>query len=468
MNLEELRERAVRLNSDAHDIRARSEAEKRDLTTEEAVQLDQLLDAADRCAEDIKRLERLGGQTARLSTGQGRKTEPDPPARMDGDGTGNVQLNRPQGRQKPDDNPRLPAEYIGPKNGGFRSLGDMAYHVRRACVEGGFTDPRLERLASATTYAQEGVGADGGFAVPIDFRTEIMTTIMAEDSLLSRCDQVTCSGNTFTCPADETTPWQSTGGIQATWDGEAAAATQSKPALQDRTIKLNKLRALVPVTEEMLEDAASLDSYLRRKAPQKIAFKINLALISGTGAGMPLGILNSPGLVTVAKETSQTAATLIAANVFKMYNRMYGPSRQNAIWLYNQEIEPQLFKLAMPGTDNVGNAVTTWGSFVWLPANGVSGSPYSTLFGRPCIPTQACAALGTVGDILFVDWSQYLALLKSGPNPRVDVSMHLWFDQDLTAYKFSLRMGGMPWWSTTAAPLSGSNTYSPYVALATR
>ena len=44
----------------------------------------------------------------------------------------------------------------------------------------------------------------------------------------------------------------------------------------------------------------------------------------------------------------------------KMYSRMYGPSRSKGIWIYNQEVEPELFKLSIAGTDNVGNAVTGW------------------------------------------------------------------------------------------------------------
>jgi HK97 family phage major capsid protein len=41
----------------------------------------------------------------------------------------------------------------------------------------------------------------------------------------------------MTMPTDMTTPWDSTGGIQAYWDGEAAAMTQSKPKLEEVTFK---------------------------------------------------------------------------------------------------------------------------------------------------------------------------------------------------------------------------------------
>ncbi len=470
MTINELQERLGSLNGGAHDIRAKSEAEKRDLTTEESVELDHILDAFDRTKADIDRLSKLEGQTALLNQPQGRRTQAEPPVQLAQQPAGvppepDVQ---PTGRRRLADT--IPAQYrTGPQNGGFRSMGHFALSVHRASVEGGTTDPRLERLASASTYGSEiGGGADGGFAVPPDFRTEIMKVVMAEDSLLSRCDQITCEGNTFTCPVDETTPWQTSGGILANWDGEAAAATQTKPQLQERTVKLNKLRVLVPMTEELLEDAAAMDSYLRRKAPEKIAFKINQALIAGTGVGMPLGILTSTALVSVAEESGQQSGSIVAKNILNMYNRLYGPSRGNAVWLYNQEIEPQILKLSIPGTDNTGNFVTTWGVGLYLPPGGLSSTPYGTLMGRPMVPTQACSALSTKGDIIFADLSQYMALLKSGPNPRLDISIHLWFDQDLTAFKFVLRMGGMPWLSTPITALNGNNTYSHFVSLDSR
>ncbi|TKS58783.1 MAG: major capsid protein [Nitrospira sp.] len=217
------------------------------------------------------------------------------------------------------------------------------------------------------------------------------------------------------------------------------------------------------MTDELLEDVAALATYINRKAPRKIDFKVNLAIIQGNGAGQPLGILSSPALVSVAKETSQAADTIVAANIMKMYSRMYAPSRQNAVWLINQDIEPQLFSMQfavknVAGTENVG------GVPVYLPANGLSMSPYATLFGRPVIPTQAMETLGDKGDILFADLSQYMSATKAG-GIRQDVSIHLWFDYDVTAFRFVMRIAGQPWWATTVAARDGSTTYSPFVTL---
>lgn len=462
MKIEELKERLVDLNNQAHDIKQTAEADKRDLSVEETEQLDGILAAFDRTQADLERLEKLSKQTETLNVSS-RKTSPSQPTELEDDGQGNVQIKRPENRQLN----ITPIDKYGPKNFGFRSLGEMAHAVVRDTVAGD-RDPRLQRLA-ASTYSNEGSGSDGGFAVPPDFRAQIMKKVMGEDSLVGRCMQVATNSKSVTLPKDETTPWQTTGGIQAYWQGEGVSTTESKVSLEQSTCSVNKVTALVKATDELLEDAPLMDSYLRMKVPEKLGFKVNLAIVQGTGVGQPLGILASPGLVSVAKETSQVADTLVGNNVIKMYSRMWAPHRANAVWLINQDIEPQLLKLSLPGTDNVGNAVTGWGGLVYMPPGGLSGAPYGTLFGRPVIPTQACETLGDQGDIIFADLSQYLVALRSGENPMTDVSIHFHFDQHITSFRFTLRIGGMPLWSSTISGRDGTpTTYSPFVTLDAR
>ena len=466
--IEELKERLALLLTENETLQAKADAEKRDFTVEETEKFDANQAAFKSAKSHIDRLQDHEDQQQILLQPLGRVTKPADPAKPEDEESLSPNGNQ---RRKPTTSIRPVEDFSLSKNGGFRSLGDMAWAVAKACSRGGSIDPRLERserLAAATTYGNEGTGADGGFAVPPDFRNAIMQTVLAEETLLSKCDQVTVDGNQFVCPMDETSPWQTTGGIQATWDGEAVAATQSKPSLGERTVKANKIRCLVPMTEESMADASALDSWLRKKAPEKIAHKVDLAIYQGTGVGQPLGILNSPALVTVSKESSQTADTLIGLNVIKMHMRMYAPCRRNAVWVINQDIEAELTNLSLPGRDAVGNAVTGWGGLLYIPPGGLSASPFGTLLGRPVIPHQVAETLGDKGDIAFVDFTKYLTVLKSGPNPRVETSMHLWFDQDLLAFKFVLRIGGIPWWSTTLSARDGSTTYSPYVMLEAR
>jgi HK97 family phage major capsid protein len=94
----------------------------------------------------------------------------------------------------------------------------------------------------------------------------------------------------------------------------------------------------------------------------------------------------------------------------------------------------------------------------------MSATPYSTLKGRPIIPTEACNTLGDKGDIILGDLSKYMTALKGG-GIRTDVSMHLWFDQDILAYRFVLRIGGQPWWAAPITPRTGTNSRSCFVTL---
>jgi HK97 family phage major capsid protein len=101
-------------------------------------------------------------------------------------------------------------------------MGDFSIAVRNAVLNPAEMDQRLVRNAAASTYGAEGTGADGGFAVPPEWRAEIMANVDAEDGLLSRTDVQSISSNSITYPVDESPAWASSGGIRAYWDGEAA------------------------------------------------------------------------------------------------------------------------------------------------------------------------------------------------------------------------------------------------------
>ena len=442
--LDLLRERLVELNEQSSAIFAAADAENRDTTAEEADQLDSIFASVAQTEAEIERRQKQLEQQQKLAKPQGRKVDPDTAPRRANitPVTTSIQKNR----------------------WGFDNFGDYLKAVRSSSAKGAQLDSRF--VNAPTTVATEGVGPDGGFAVPPDFRATINQLIDGEDSLFARTDRITTSSNTFTVPVDIDTPWSGSG-ITAYWTAENAQQTQSKPVLREETLKLHKLVVLVPVTEELLEDSMGMESYVAGKAAQKINFELNRVIVIGTGAGQPLGLLNSGCKVSVAKQGSQVADTLVSYNVIDMWSRMYAPSRRNAIWLINQDIEPMLLTMSVAGKDATGAAATGYGALVYVPPGGLSDTPYGTLLGRPVVPTQACETLGDEGDIIFWDPSQYLTVTKSG-GIRQAMSMHVWFDYDTTAFKFVIRVAGQPWWPTTISARDGSATYSPVVTLAAR
>jgi hypothetical protein len=48
---------------------------------------------------------------------------------------------------------------------------------------------------------------------------------------------------------------------------------------------------------------------------------------------------------------------------------------------------------------------------------------------------------------------------------RVDVSMHLYFDYDMLAYRFVMRLTGQPWMRGPITAPDNSTTYGSFVAL---
>jgi len=335
---------------------------------------------------------------------------------------------------------------------GFVNYGEFCADVVRAST-GKKVSEKFAR--AATIFANEGSGPDGGFAVPPEFAREIASYTETEESLLAACDNTPISGNSMSFPKDETQPWGSTG-ITAAWEGEGNQSTPKKPALLESQLKLRKLKVLVSASEELLADAPAMSSYLTRKSGEAVDWKTQDAIINGTGAGMPLGILKAASLVVQAKETSQTADTIVAANIAKMYGRVMKGAGANLKWLINPDAFQQIVTLQLNNNP------------IWVPANeGFKGAPDGLLLGRPIVMTDACDTVGDQGDIILANMNGYRAITKAG-GIELATSMHLWFDQDLMAFRVIFRMDGQPALGKAITPPNSTVTRSHFVALAAR
>ena len=448
-----LKEELLATHEAALELQAVADHENRELTPDESQRVEQLFADYDKLTANIERREVMLAHAKRLSD-SARKSPPDSSEPHSGLVAG-VAASDTDIRKA-----HIEVQSHGferdPKRG-FKNFGDFAARVMVAGINGGQIDPRLIS-AAPSTYGSEGVGADGGYAVPPDFRQTIEKLVMGEDSLLARTRQIQTNSNNLSLPTIEDTPW-SASGVQAYWEAEAAQMSQSKPALKKINLELNKLTALVGVTDELREDAAALNSLLPTLAGEAITNAVNNSIVSGTGAGTPLGILNAASTVSVAKESGQAADTVVYGNIILMWSRLYAPYRQNAVWLIHQDVEPQLQQMYLP-TGSTGVAA-------YMPPGGLSTGPYATIMGRPVIPIQACETVGDQGDIILWAPDRYLTAVKSG-GVSSEMSIHLWFDYNVTAFRFILRVAGQPLLSAAISPRDGTNTLSSQVVLDAR
>jgi len=433
--ISQYREDIAALMKKSADIDAKAVLENRDLNEAEIALKNEILDAVEERQKTVATLERQERMKNLLEKPEPVASLPKNPMKADG---------------------RAPI--TGGDKQKFKSLGEQMAAVMVAGMPGGHADPRLFNA----TGLNETVPSDGGFLVQTDFSSTLLQDVFETGILAAKCRRYEISGNANSIKingVDETSRASSRfGGVLGYWKSEASQKTASDPKFRSIELNLKKLVGLCYATDELLADAPALESFIRQAFVSEFGFLLDDAIVNGSGAGQPLGILNSGCLVSVPKKTGQGAKTVVAENVIDMYARMFPGSMSKAIWLVNQDILPQLYTMSL--------AVGTGGAPVFMPAGGLSQSPYNTLLGRPVIPIEQCATLGTVGDIIFADMSGYLLAVKGGIESAM--SIHVKFDYDESVFRFVMRVDGQPERASALTPYKGSNSLSHFVALATR
>lgn len=458
----------------------KAETEKRPLTKDEQASYDAFFATANDIAATIKRqedMDRLAGNAYTDKPGAGT------PAEVRDNLLAKPWGPEPQANESKQQ--RMKRLSIG--------FGEYLTAVRKGTlsrITNDPVDPRLlalnegfEKRASAAG-ASEMVPADGGFLIAPDFSDQLLE--LAHDTgviyPMARDLPISEFTNAIKIPAvDEQSRKDGFrfGGIQAFWENEAQQLVGSKPTTALLELVLKKLTGLFYATNEVLADARLLGDLAMRGFGQEIGFKLDDGLIRGTGAGQLSGILNANCLVTVAIESGQATKTVIVQNIQKMWGRMWTPSRNNAVWLINQDVEQQLSQLNQQAFSASGTG--TGGIPVFIPSGaGVFGAladpplvsskalagMAGLLLGRPVYVVEQACTLGTVGDIILADWQQYVMIKKDGL--QAASSMHVRFLTDEMTYRWIYRTDGMPWFKTSITPFQGTNTLSPFVVLASR
>lgn len=344
----------------------------------------------------------------------------------------------------------------------FKSLGEQLDAIRRASTPGYHTDRRLTDI-KAISGMSETVPEDGAYLVQTDFATELLKITHDTGLLTSRVRHIPVGANanglTINAVAETSRATGSRwGGVQVYWREEAGTVTAKAPTFRRMKLQLNSLMGLCYATDEVLADATALGAVIQQAFAEEFAFVLDDAVIRGSGNGQPLGILNSGAFISVAKESGQVADTVVYENVLKMWSRLWSRSRNTSAWFIHQDVLPQLAQMAM--------SVGVGGVPVYMPATGVAGSMYSTLFGRPVIEIEHADTVGDQGDIMLLDLSQYLMIDKGGMDAAQ--SIHVRFIYGENTFRFMLRTDGQPIWNSPLTLFNSSTTVSPFVLLDAR
>ena len=337
------------------------------------------------------------------------------------------------------------------------AAGELAFMLPEA-----FTPSSLKAAAGSD---EQGVYDDryGGFTVTPTFLPGMLKLGFEGDPTTGRTQPVPMTTPTveMTARTDKNHQTSVSGGFTVSRRPETAAQTATRMEMEKVTLKATSLFGFAYATLELLSDSPiSFAAIIQSGFDDQFAHHMLDEKIRGLGGSEYQGVLNAldsnsngPTL-SVAKKIGQAAATVVAENAINMRSQCWGYGK--AIWIANHDTYPQLAVMSI--------AVGTGGALVYQQSL-VEDKP-DMLLGRPIFYSEYPATLGTVGDLILGNWSEYLDALYQ-PLQSAE-SVHVRFDAHEKAFKFWLRNAGAPWWRSALTPNQSSTKLSPFIVLATR
>lgn len=304
--------------------------------------------------------------------------------------------------------------------------------------------------------------SDGGFLIPEILRAELLRIALERAIVRSRARVIPMDSLTVPIPAVDSTSNVSSvhGGVVGFWTEEGATLTESKPKFGRVELRAQKLTLYTELPNELIRDSIlSLEAFIGEIFPEALAWFEDVAFFIGGGVGEPLGFLNAPAAVSVDRAGS-SSGTVTWADVVGVYCRMLPQSLDRAVWVISPDTMQAL--LTMPFTAGGTQPILLGGGGF---ATGSDG-PNMTILGRPVVVSEKARALGTSGDLNFVDFGYYLIGDRQAMSARQSEDFR--FNQDVTAFRVIERVDGRPWVLSPITPQNGStNTLSPFVKLTT-
>jgi len=350
---------------------------------------------------------------------------------------------------------------MNPHNKPERLMKQMkrSQHMHEKAIRAGYVQKASGDIQQVT------IDSDGGYLVPTEINNMLLQRQTDLATIRPLATVVQTGSDRIEFPSATDYDHSSNliyDGLLAYWREEASTLTESKIQYEDIGINLNALTVLVKATHKLKTfSSLALGSLLIPKMSDAVVWKEEDGFINGTGVGMPMGVLGANSKVEISIESGQTlsATALVTENILKMYQRLRVERPSSVCWLYNKA--DAFYWLATLKLE-----VGTAGAPAGLVQNMVNG-PQMTLLGLPMKDNEHCQALGTVGDIILCDWSQYI-IADHNAGPEIAQSMHLGFATADENYRIIKYVGGAPRYSQAFTPQNGTNSKASVVTLGTR
>jgi len=282
----------------------------------------------------------------------------------------------------------------------------------------------------------ENSDVDGGFLVPEELKAEILSYAIEDSVIRPRATVVPMSRDKVAWPVADQSASQFAG-VSISWGDESTSASSTSPTFKKIMLNANKMIGYSQIPNEILEDSiVNLANFLVQWFGKAIAYEEDYRFLRGTGTGQPMGIINDPNVTLRARTTD---SYIKSADVENMWADLPAWAENGAVWITTKEGMKHLMRLRS-GVYNGSAIDETKGDLLFLQSYQ-EGVP-STLMGKPVIVTDKLPAVGTKGDLILCNPAYYYIGDRKGLT--IDVSSHVRFNYDETAYRFIKRVDGAP------------------------
>lgn len=361
------------------------------------------------------------------------------------------------------DDERLKAlAVIGADDGSKRRSQDLAYLMPRgfaALKPAGPTAANMGYTIRAAAGSDEHSVADdryGGALIQPTYLNQLLQLSPEGDPTAGRTQSIPMTSLTVSIPArtDKNHTTSVSGGLTVGRRSEIEAVSATRGQMERVNLTAHALMGLSYCTEELLSfSPISFAAMLEADYRQEFAANHLKEVLFGGGADDFQGVVGAACSVAYSR---QTASQIAGRDVMGMRARMWGYG--NAIWLANHDTYTQLAKLniGIPSDTTPTNIIS-----VYQPSL-VPDRP-DMLLGKPIYYTEFCETLGTKGDLVCINLTQFLEGTLT-PIQSAE-SMHVRFTNHERAFKFWMMNCGAPWWRSALTPNQSSTTLSPFVIL---
>lgn len=447
--LQELLQERANVHEQMETLVNTAKVEGRTLTDEEEKQFEALDAQYNELDQEIAKLEKQEERENKLAT---RK------AILDQPGVQNFNPTAVYG---------APVQETPKDDGGFANFGEFVHAVRFGDSTGRLDElPRGQGQGggiavpeafvghfspSKSNEWQMGVGQDGGFAVPEQFDTNIRSLNHEGNIVRSRATVIPAgdpADGKLTIPALAQGSNGVFGGVEVAWINEGEEKPETDAKLREITLEPHEVAATTVVTDKLLRNWKAASSFIGDLLSKAMFAAEDMAFLTGNGTGKPTGVIGSAGAKVVNRKT---ASQISYEDIVFMIAALYPESQSRAIFVANLSILPQIATLK----DGAGN-------YIFIQGDATRGIP-STLAGFPIHFTGKTPTLGKKGDLILVDFENYL--IKDGSGPYIAASEHVLFRQNKTVIKVFWNVDGKPWVNEPLKLEDGETTVSPYVVL---